>query len=88
MKEISSPEYLGTYNIPAFPFQSRSADETLNAPNDGMDLLDYFAGVALQGLLSNGGINGHLDGSGDAQNNATWAYEYAEEMLKIKSKYD
>ena len=48
-------------------------------------LLDHFAGQALQGMLANGGIRGHMDGTGDAKDHAIWAYEYADEMLKISN---
>jgi hypothetical protein len=51
------------------------------------NLRDYIAAAALQGMLSAGGINGHMDGGGensDPKNHATWAYEYADEMLKAR----
>ena len=65
--------------IAAFP------STALGVTYDGMTLLDYFAGKALQGLIAQGGIQSHLDGLGensDPKINAKWAYKYAKAMLK------
>jgi len=48
--------------------------------NKGMDLRDWFAGKALQGMLSN------PNGDGYKHEYATWAYEYADEMMKARGK--
>jgi hypothetical protein len=46
----------------------------------GMDLRDYMAGQALQGLLSDGDLDVSIDEL------ATWAYAYAEAMLNARAK--
>lgn len=38
---------------PAFPAQSRNGHEDFNPPVWGLTKREYFAGVALQGILSN-----------------------------------
>jgi len=53
--------------------------------NLGMSMRDYIAVHALQGMLAYGGINGHIDGRGDAELHAVWAYEYADALLKNSS---
>jgi len=53
-----------------------------------MDLRDYFAASALQGLLSNPKLHTHIIKMGGAESG--WieesAYGFADEMLKIKVK--
>ena len=46
-----------------------------NALNDGMELRDYFASKALQGMLTNSNYDGYKD------DYSRWAYEYADAML-------
>lgn len=46
---------------------------------DNEDLIDLFAGLALQGLLSNGGNNSSVDYAKDA-------YDMAEAMVKEKER--
>jgi hypothetical protein len=45
---------------------------------EGMTLRDYFAAKAMQGLLSN-----HT-AEGQNQEYASWAYQYADAMLKAR----
>lgn len=65
-------------NIPAFPtMQSDDLDLPPSPPQTGMTLLDYFAGRALQGLISV-----DLDNQVPPVMTAHTAYSYAEAMLK------
>jgi len=57
----------------AFPASSRYNDEW-----NGMDLRDYFAAAALQGILA-------CDYSVDEEP-AVLAYQYADEMLKAREQ--
>ena len=47
---------------------------------DGLTKRDYFAAVALQGMLSSG-IEHYLKAHVDSL--ACWAYEYADAMLEV-----
>lgn len=74
-------------NIRVYPSQTTDAEGNYEK---GMTLLDYFAGLALQGLIAQGGIQGHLDGGGennDQRINAQWAYKFAQAMLEERSKH-
>jgi hypothetical protein len=53
-----------------------------------IELRDFYAGLAMQGILSNGGIYGHLDGNGDPELNAKLAWEYATALIAEKEKRD
>jgi hypothetical protein len=53
--------------------------------NLGMTIRDYIAIHALQGILANGGVNGHIDGKGDTDNSSVWAYEYADAMIEMSN---
>jgi hypothetical protein len=61
----------------AFPVQDAFATNT----DRGMDLRDYFAAQAMQSLLWNPDAN--LDSKDDV---CTAAYEYADEMMKARTK--
>lgn len=57
--------------------------------HQGMDLEDYFAGEALKGMLSYSAVNpmkGNFVENCSAENVAQRAYEYADEMVKIRQK--
>ena len=54
-------------------------NDQLNGGKDGMDLRDYFAAKALQALLWN--PDKALD---DKEDVVRAAYEYAEEMMKVR----
>ena len=72
----------------AFPYSALSPDgPKVYEDSEGMSLRDYFAAVALQGLIA-AGTNGTVS-------DRTWtfpelrskfAYEYADEMLKAREK--
>ncbi len=64
----------------AFPLVTQRPDGVVVEYNSGMDLRDWFAGKALQGMLSN------PNGDGYKHEYATWAYEYADEMMKAREK--
>lgn len=51
----------------------------------GMTLLDYFAGKALQGLISNSNMN--LKDKGIGVEIVKASYSVAEEMMKERKKY-
>jgi len=65
---------------PTFP-RPHSIASTFEIPaQEGMSLLDWFAGMALIGILANSSqiVEEKLASS--------WAYEYAEAMLKEREK--
>jgi len=65
---------------PAFP-RPHSFANTFEIPSqEGMSLLDWFAGMALIGILANSSqiVEEKLASS--------WAYEYADAMLKEREK--
>lgn len=59
-------------NPPAFP---RTGDQESITPQEGMTLRDWFAGMALQGLLA---LERYEN---DIGHNAVMAYALAEDML-------
>ena len=59
---------------PAFPIH----DHYGKADSIGMSLRDYFAAMALQGSLA--------DGGGSYEQEAKWAYAYADAMLAERAK--
>jgi hypothetical protein len=70
------------FQIPAFPMQY--ADDSYQG---GMDLRDYFASKALQGMLCNGFIPSRVKPEGSvlqAYNYAEVAYKLADEMLEAR----
>jgi len=69
---------------PAFPFVAK--DKTGMMINTGMSLRDYFAGKALQGLLSNPKFEKQIFDSGGCKSGwvETSAWAFADEMLKAR----
>ena len=68
---------------PAFPFSP--SDVSTIKPQLGMTLRDYFAGEAMQGMISaNGDSNGYLEY--EEETVAANAYKLADAMLKARSK--
>lgn len=63
---------------PAFPRSDDTVDE------EGMSLRDWFAGMALNGLLQNTHVQGAF--SEGLNRNANAAYEIADAMLKERVK--
>ena len=83
------------YGGPAFP-QPYLPSGGQN-PNPGMTLRDWFAGMALQGMISNTetlvamlklseGFDGHGNKTEAPVLIVNTAYEYADEMLKAREK--
>lgn len=68
----------------AFPSEDSKwneyADDYIKVRHTGMDLRDYFAAKALQGILS---CNYSVD-----EEPAILAYQYADEMMKAREKND
>ncbi len=64
-------------NPPAFPI---ACPDQFQFANNGMDLLDHFAGCALQGLLADGDLRA------DPETFAQSAYHVAEAMLAERAK--
>ena len=66
----------------AFPVKGWNGhEETIN---EGMDLRDYFAAKALQGLIA-GCYSGNYVGF-TVEGNVFAAYEYADAMMKVRDK--
>ncbi len=83
----------------AFPWQERLNSDDPNVlnpvPHGGMDLRDYFAAMALQGLLAYGGWNSKfsMDFAQDYAEKglakdcvSKVCYEYADAMMKAREK--
>ena len=68
-------------NEPAFPCEEYDDYGTLVGFREGMQLRDYFAAKAMQGLLTH-------DQAANTQENivAGWAYSIADAMLKIRNQ--
>ena len=70
---------------PAFPCDLTAYDEEVVENFQGMTLRDYFAGKAMQGMISaNGDSNGYLEY--EEETVAANAYKLADAMLKARSK--
>jgi hypothetical protein len=68
-------------NPPAFPFIEQNRDGTPATQNPGMDLRDWFAGLALIGMGQ-----WWPTAVGDYGAKANWAYAQADAMLAERSK--
>lgn len=51
---------------------------------DSILLRDFFAAMALQGILGSGD---HVDGTGDEVRHSDLAYRYADAMLERRNKF-
>jgi len=70
----------------AFPFQHKNPTSGLTTASEGMDLRDYFAGLAMQSYIQ---INAYGDVSNDEIRDkyiAQGAYEIADAMIEIKKQ--
>jgi len=75
-------------NRPAFPTE-RYDDAQAGCkvgPYPGMTKREYFAGLAMQGMLSVGGPNGHIDGFEDEKCIAALSVKYADALLLALEK--
>ena len=68
---------------PAFP---TLADNGHAMNQDGMNLRDWFAGKAMQGIWSNAAALAQMPKGAEAESIASVAYEMADAMLKERSK--
>jgi len=64
----------------AYPFIHKDPTSGLTRMEEGMDLRDYFAGLALQGMFTLGGNNFEVMGQR--------AYEAADLMIQQRVKKD
>lgn len=65
----------------AFP---TAADNGHSQNQDGMDLRDYFAAKAMQGMLANKGLIYGKTADTDDANGARRAYKIADAMMKAR----
>jgi hypothetical protein len=65
----------------AFPLQASENSHGWNAAQSGMDLRDYFAAKAMQGLLST-----VKDEEWQFEDVATIAYNMADAMIEVRGK--
>ena len=68
----------------AYPFQHRHPTTGVTTSSEGMDLRDYFAGLALPQAIK------EIEEAEtyNIQDVAEIAYQYADAMMKIRSKQD
>ena len=65
----------------AYPFTHRHPTTGVTTSSEGMDLRDYFAGLAMQGLLA-------ADVVDTMEVFAVTSYQIADLLLKARSKQD
>jgi hypothetical protein len=65
----------------AYPYQHRHPTTGVTSSSEGMDLRDYFAGLAMQGLLASDVVD-------TMEVFATTSYQIADLLLKARSKQD
>ena len=65
----------------AYPYSHKHPTTGLTASSEGMDLRDYFAAMAMQGLLAHYGLMKIADFSLES-------YKMADAMMKERSKKD
>lgn len=71
----------------AYPYQHRHPTTGVTTSSEGMDLRDYFAGLAMQAYLMDEAILQDSDHSADwLRKTAVAAYEMADLMLKERNK--
>ena len=75
---------MNNQNIPAFPAMHFDLADN----EHGMTLRDYFAGKALQGLLSNPKLEKQIIAQGGCVSGwiETSAWAFADEMMKARTK--
>ena len=64
---------------PAFPTESYDFERQTLVREEGMTLRDYFAAKAMAQLMFSSPVV-----QDDARTTASWAYEYADAMLKAR----
>ena len=81
-------------NIPAYPRTFHAPTDNINGidyPQNGMSLLDYFAGLAMQDIMKKCGTTpfDETEENHDSLqvNIAVYAYSQAEAMLKARKQY-
>ena len=77
---------------PAFPWSYMGRDscgqEVTREQGMGMTLRDYFAGMALQGILSGTSCPGdRTNAFQNAKYAAKWSYDFADAMIEEKTKH-
>lgn len=65
----------------AYPFSHRHPTTGVTTSSEGMDLRDYFAGMAMQGLLASDVVD-------TMEVFAVTSYQIADLLLKARSKQD
>jgi hypothetical protein len=65
----------------AYPFTHRHPTTGVTTSSEGMDLRDYFAGLAMQGLLASDVVD-------TMEVFAVTSYQIADLLLKARSKQD
>jgi len=65
----------------AYPYQHRHPTTGVTTSSEGMDLRDYFAGLAMQGLLASDVVD-------TMEVFAITSYQIADLLLKARSKQD
>ena len=65
----------------AYPFSHRHPTTGVTTSSEGMDLRDYFAGLAMQGLLASDVVD-------TMEVFAVTSYQIADLLLKARSKQD
>ena len=78
-------------NPAAFPLVVGTPQDPWGMQNDGMTLRDWYAGMALQGMLSNTAISKDMVKQGmRTQENQGWhaetAYAFADAMLRERER--
>jgi hypothetical protein len=68
-------------NMKAYPFSHRHPTTGVTTSSEGMDLRDYFAGLAMQGLLASDVVD-------TMEVFAVTSYQIADLLLKARSKQD
>jgi len=65
----------------AYPFSHRHPTTGVTTSSEGMDLRDYFAGLAMQGLLASDVVD-------TMEVFAVTSYQIADLLIKARSKQD
>ena len=70
----------------AFPYFYRHPTSGLSVTSDGMDLRDWFAGLAMQALISSWILRGEYPETDSVV--AEHAYQMADNMIEQREKQD